>query len=453
MAPSRKQTKSPPKTVIGRSSRLLTLAAGLAAKEVAGRIERAVARGEELQKSIQRVRRQVEQARQIVESLGRLKGAAMKAGQMITLELRDYLPPEVLDVLRELQDGAHFVSYDEIESILKKELGPAKLARLNSISREPIASASIGQVHAAKIAGDEGAETSIVLKVQFRGISDTIDSDLALLEKIVRGLLAVSLRDIDFGEVLSEVKEVLKQETDYRREASYLERYRALAAEIPGVVVPRVYEEFSTSRVLALSHEAGVSPEDWMKTNPDRAQRDRFAGLFLDLYFREFFDWGFVQTDPNFGNFLIRADQNELVCLDFGATKEYPAEFRRTYRELLLACSSDDYGRTLQVAHALKLIDPRESDESKRLLYQVMREVLAMFRPENQPFDFGDRDFVDRTRATLIKMMRGLRHSPPPKDLIFLHRKLGGIYSLLKALDVRADLTPYWDRMVATPIR
>ncbi len=451
---SKKNTsKAPPQGVLARSSKLFGLAAGLAARELSGRLERAVSRGEELQRKVSQVKTQLEQAKKVVESLGRLKGAAMKAGQMLSIELRDYLPPEAVEILSQLQGGGQSVDFDEIRSILLHELGAEKFAQLRELSEEPIASASIGQVHSATIDDESGKSVKIVLKVQFRGIAESIDSDLAMLEKIARSLVAFSLKNVDLDGVMSELSEVLKQETDYLREAESLKRYGALAAGVSGLVVPRVYEKFSTKRVLALTFESGLSPDAWLKTEPSSEDRHHFGALILDLYFREFFDWGFVQTDPNFANFLFRPETGELVCLDFGATKEYSTEFRKLYSDLVIQAKAGRFEETLALGVQLGLINAREKEESRAEFYKLLEFIIRMFDETKQPFDFKDRGYVDSIRDQLFRFIRTLKHSPPPKQILFLHRKLGGIYHLLKALGVSADVTPYWKKMEATAAR
>ncbi|MDP1916822.1 MAG: AarF/UbiB family protein [Myxococcales bacterium] len=267
---------APPRSIWSRSSRLVSLAAGLAKEEVKGRLSRAIERGEALAQQAEQVRVQVEQARAIVESLGQLKGAAMKAGQLLSMELRDVLPPEVITILSQLQASGSTVAFEEIESILRDELGAERMAQLD-IEQTPLASASIGQVHRATWRTLDGQSHAIVLKVQFRGIADTIDSDLALLERIARLFLAVQLKQFDVTAVFAELKDVLIRETDYAHEADALERYRERAHQVPGLRVPQVFRELCTKRVLALSHEAGVTLDAFLATEPSVEAREHFA--------------------------------------------------------------------------------------------------------------------------------------------------------------------------------
>jgi aarF domain-containing kinase len=421
---------------------LVQLAAGLAKKELEGRVTRAVDRGEALVKQAQQLRVQVAQAKEIVESLGQLKGAAMKAGQLLSMELRDVLPPEVIEVLSQLQASGSTVGFDEIAGILRDELGAEKLATLE-VTQTPLASASIGQVHRATWTAPDGTKHDVVLKVQFRGIADTIDSDLALLERIARLFLTVQLRHFDVTAVFDELRDVLLRETDYLHEADALERYRALAHQVKGLRVPSLYRELCTKRVLALSYEPGMTLDAYVATNPSLEARNAVTNQVLDLYFREFFEWGLVQTDANFANFLFRPEVGELVLLDFGATREYPEAFRAQYRTLLISTLAGDRPGALKAAQELSLIDPAEPAEAREALHALLETVLRVFQPAFQPVDFQDKRFVDEAGERLKGYYRALTCSPPPAQLLFLHRKLGGVYSMGRALKARLDLVSY----------
>lgn len=442
---------APPKSTWARSTRLVSLAAGLAGKEVASRLGRAFERGEQVAQRLQQVKVQVEQAKAIVESLGQLKGAAMKAGQLLSMELRDVLPPEVIEVLSQLQDAGQTVDFAEVRSILLEELGPERLAQLE-VSPTPLASASIGQVHRARWTRPDGVVDDVVLKVQFRGIAETIDSDLVLLERLARVVLATQGKTLDLEGVFAELQQVLELETDYLHEAQQLERYRARAHEVPGLRVPAVAHPLCSRRVLALSYEHGLKLDAFLARQPPVDVRERVAHQVLDLYFREFFDWGLVQTDANFANFLFRPEAGELVLLDFGATRAYPPEFRERYQRLLRSSLAGDRPVAFAVAVELGLIDAQETPRAREALHELLETVLRVFRPEHQPVDFSDDAFVAAAGAKLTAFFRALTVSKPPAQLIFLHRKLGGVYSLGRALRVRLDLRRYWERLEATTV-
>ena len=440
---------SPATSAWSRSASLLKLGARLAAKEVGGRMRGS---GDEtsLAGGAARLLTQVSQAKDIVASLGQLKGAAMKAGQLMSMELRDVLPDEVIAVLQNLQDSGESVSFESIFEILREELGDETLAELE-VEREPLASASIGQVHRATWTAPSGERHDLVLKVQFRGIAETIDSDLLVLEKIARLLVGSQSKHIDLSETFAELNTVLKRETDYAAELQSLLAYRAHAMKVEGLHVPTAYPQFCTSKVLALSFEHGLKVDAFLTRFPDPASRQAIAYQVLDLYFRELFEWGIVQTDANFANFLFRPEANgkvTLVLLDFGATRTYEPQFVRAYRALTVACFDRRDVEALAMAESLSLIDPRESAESKRQLLELIHLVLKVFEPARQPIDFSDRRLVQAPSAAARVFYKGLKFSPPPAQLLFLHRKLGGVFSLVKALRGNLDLTPFWARVV-----
>ena len=168
----------------------------------------------------------------------------------------------------------------------------------------------------------------------------------------------------------------------------------------------------------------------------------------LELYTREFWDWGLVQTDPNYGNFLIKPHPLTLVVLDFGATLRYDEEFRASYRDLLKDVSSRDPENIFDAFVKHGLLDPRESAESRRLLGEMMVISMEPFQPENQPFKFTDVDFAQRTRDITRAFSQSLKYSAPPKKILFLHRKLGGVFTFLKKLEIELDVSPYWDKLI-----
>ncbi len=391
----------------------------------------------------------IDQARIVVEHLSHLKGAAMKAGQLLSLDTSDFLPPEVIEILSKLQSQATPHETQELRAVLLKELGKIKYGQIRNFSESPIAAASIGQVHRATIDG-----LDVAIKIQYPGVADSIDSDLTILKKVAQGFIAVSGKRMDMNETFKEVREVLKKETDYLQELQSLHSYSNMIRGIPGLVIPSAFENFTTSRVLTMSFESGLQIRDWILSNPPLAEREQIAKYVLELFCLEFAATGLVQTDPNFGNFLVRSNRTapsgvELVLLDFGATLEYSRDFRAGYARLLRDLGSNDTERIFQSAVGFGLLDPRESEESRQAFKTMIKVSLEPFDPTKQPFRFTDPDFEKRTRDANIAFSRTLVYSPPPRQLLFLHRKLGGIFNLVKKMGVNLDLRPYWTLMTA----
>ncbi|MFN7684075.1 MAG: ABC1 kinase family protein [Oligoflexia bacterium] len=393
----------------------------------------------------------------VVQGLSRLKGAAMKLGQTMSVELRDLLPPEVIDALTQLQDmggQGNTLSGAQVRAILEKEWahvgGAKKFAELEAFSSAPLASASIGQVHAARYQG-----RPVVLKVQFPGISETIDSDLAGLKVLLATLLTVSGRKIALDPFIEELGAIFRQETDYMTEASFLREYGAHFSKWQGYRIPEVIDELTTSRVLVMTRERGLKPLEWMKVRqPSVKTRNEVAQRFLDLFEIEFFRLGLVQTDPNFANFLIddevenAASGPVITLLDLGAAKRFERSFINEYRRLLQLTDRGSEQEILSQCQALSLLDPREGPEAGKKLVELLRTSTRPFRPELQPFDFTDADYARDTRQAALRLAQVSKYTPPPRTILFLHRKLGGLFNLAKALEAKLDLRPYWRRIV-----
>ncbi len=411
----------------------------LVGREIAGQVGEKMSSNPNFQKAQQRLK----QAQDLVEALSHLKGAAMKVGQLLSLEMSDLLPPEVTDILRTLHDSATFLPFDQVKKILISELGEARFAMLENLSQEPIAAASIGQVHRARLQGKE-----VVLKIQYPLVAESIDTDLALLKKVIGGALAVKGSRISFDAVFTELGQGLKVETDYEQEAKSLTLYKQLFANFPHYVVPDVHVGFSTKKVLTLSYETGERLSDWIKKPHTPADRHDFAKRILDLLMLELFEFGVVQTDPNFGNFLVRDDGKTLVLLDFGAVRIYSPEMRRDIVRLLGTAVREERELFFTVAEEMKFLDPREAPEVKEQFFNLMNLIASMFKEQNQPFCFADEGYLSGIREKSWEFANSVKHTSPAHQIIFLNRKLGGMFHLLKDLDCRVDLSAYWRTVV-----
>lgn len=388
----------------------------------------------------------IAQARILTDNLSELKGAVMKAGQLLSIDASDLLPEEATEILSKLQGKAEPVDFALLHEVLVEDLGADGLALLDDLETDAAASASIGQVHRARIAGEP-----VAVKIQYPGIAESIDSDMALMEKLADSWLTMTRSQIDVAETFEELRQILHLEADYEREREHLEEYGRLLADDERFVVPRTHPEACGRRVLTMSWEDGLPLKDWIAGGPSLEERTRFARAILDLYCAEFFEWGFVQTDPNHGNFLCRRDadgETRIVLLDFGATLRYDEGFRRDYVALLKTIASKDIAATIQAGIDFELLDPREPVEARQLFAEMMFSAMEPFEPHMQPFVFRDDDYAARARDVGSRFTKSLKYSPPPRKLLFLHRKLGGIFQLLRKLDVQLNLVPYWERMV-----
>ena len=429
------------RSVLARSRKLMGMAAKVARHEVAQQVSARVSRSAE-RLGAQSLARRVEQARIVTESLSQLRGAAMKAGQFLSIDAGDLLPPEAAEMLAKLQDDGQSVPFETVEQVLREELGEAGLARLTDLSPEAAAAASIGQVHRARVDG-----RPVAVKVQFPGVKASIPSDLAVLQKLASSWLSLAGRRIVLADVFEELQRILELEADYRHEAACLHEYRRHLAEDARFALPEPIDALSGERVLTMTWLDGQPFGRWMGQGPSLEAREGVARALLDLYCQEFFEWGFVQTDPNPGNFMI-LDDGRVGLLDFGATVRYDHAFRRQYVELLRAMGRGRREELIETGIDFGLLDRREGAEAREAFVEMMQAAAHPFSPSVQPFEFQDPDYQRQARAIVFRFAGALRHTPPPRRLLFLHRKLGGLFNILKRLDVRLDMEPYWARMV-----
>jgi aarF domain-containing kinase len=410
-----------------RGSKLVGIASKMALNEISSRVKTW-----EDEKS--KIQSKVELAQSLVKTLSELKGASMKLGQLMSLDLGEFLPPEVIKVLESLHQNSTFLPFEKIEAILKEEL-KERFSDLEEISKEPLAAASIGQVHTARLNGK-----NVVIKIQYPGVADSIPSDLKLLEMLIKNLSMIQGKSVDLKPFFKEIEEVLKKETDYELEVQMHQRYR-LAFSESNYIVPEVFPEHSTNKVITMERIYGKSFNEWL-SGSFLGDRQKMAHQLMNLYLEEFFKFGLVQTDPNPGNFLI-TEQNKMALLDFGAVKEYDETFKQGYRLLLMSSFDKNEKQILEQSIALGFIDERESDEVKNLYVKMMDLLADPFR-KNEPFDFNDKDYYNSSRDMSWELTRKCKYSPPPKDLIFLHRKLAGVFVLIRKLDVKITLRDYW---------
>ncbi|MDH3520076.1 MAG: AarF/ABC1/UbiB kinase family protein, partial [Myxococcales bacterium] len=304
--------------------------------------------------------------RRLASRLSTMRGAAMKLGQLLSLEADDLLPPEVTEALSVLRAEGDAMPRSQLRRVLGRNWGKGWEQRFASFDFEPIAAASIGQVHAAVTR--DGRE--LALKIQYPGVASSIDSDVDNLAALLR-LARVLPGDVDFSLVLAEAKHQLRREADYQTEAEQLRRYRALLSDDPEFVVPRVHDDFTTSRILAMDRLRGVPLEDACGSDHTDARRDALCALLLRLVLRELFEFGFMQSDPNFANYLLLPD-GRVALLDLGAGYEIPPALSSGYARLFRAAADQNRGELKRVAQEIGFIAASDTPAQAEAIVDLM---------------------------------------------------------------------------------
>tara|TARA_R110000868_G_scaffold99515_5_gene273800 strand:- start:7207 stop:8496 length:1290 start_codon:yes stop_codon:yes gene_type:complete len=425
-------SKSPPKNKFMRSAKLLSAAGKFAIGEVGRRYKT------EYSSKVNEAL--MARAIKLVQSLDHLKGFPLKVGQLLSLDTTGILPDEIRQVFIKLQSNATPVDHQLMKTVFNQQLG--ELAKELTVDWTSIASASLGQVYLAH----DQAGNKLALKIQYPGIESSLDGDMFIIKKLTPLLTALSGKKIDLDGVFSELHEMFEKEVDYRNEARMIERFSSLIQTNQLWRSPKLFERYCSDHIIAMEFLEGESIQTWIHSHPEQSSRDEIAKICIDLFCCELFEWNLVQTDPNFANFLICQD-GKLGLLDFGATQEFELDFVEKYRSLLIALRKSSPEEVIRLSEEFNLIDPREDQQTKES-YLKMVEVSVRPFVQKGEFYFRDDEYLEATKKSSWEFIKNAKYSPPPRHLLFLHRKLGGLYNLLHQMDIKLDLDPFWNRWI-----
>lgn len=379
----------------------------------------------------------------IAQTLGELKGAAMKIGQMASIG-SDILPKELSDALVKLQKEAPPVSFDVIAAQIESELGAHPSLLFDHFEREPFASASIGQVHRART--DDGRE--VVVKVQYPGVDSSVDSDLSHLKLALRasGLLNAAHRKA-LNKVFEEVRGRLHEELDYTNEAENVRRFRRHHKRHSFVVVPDVVGERSSKRVLTLTYEPGDSIAKFDELGYSQEIRNVLGQRLWEAVMSQVFEMRSVQSDPNPANFGFRLD-GTVVLYDFGCVKDVSVDTLRSYRNLVVAALNDDFALADKF---LIELGARNTDKPwpGADYYRFWRDVFLDPVLGPQPYDFAASKMHERIMREVKDFI--LNHADafqPPVELVFIDRAIAGTFGNVKKMRSVCDLRYLIDQNV-----
>jgi predicted unusual protein kinase regulating ubiquinone biosynthesis (AarF/ABC1/UbiB family) len=365
----------------------------------------------------------------------------MKMGQMASVA-NDLLPKEIVDALASLQHGAPPMSYETICAQVEAELGAPPEALFARFGREPFAAASIGQVHRAAL--EDGRE--VVVKVQYPGVDQAVDSDLLHLKLALKatGIVRIERRALDA--LFEEIRAHLHEELDYATEAEHVRTFAAAFAEDPTVVVPEVIEERSSGRILTLTYEAGRPLATLTPESAEQALRDGVATSLFRIFARQIFELHMLHADPNPANFAVKPD-GTLVLYDFGCIKRLPAEIVEAYRDTVRAALDEDYDG---VEQGLVRLGARnlEGPPVPAAFYKQWRDLFARPFVGPEPFDYSRSSMHDDALRMIPEFLaKHLRSFVPPVELAYLNRAIVGHYANIRRLGARGRyrdlLDPY----------
>ena len=376
----------------------------------------------------------------IADQLASMRGAAMKLGQLISMDAGDFLPEELAVILGRLRDDADPMPKDQLIATLNQSWGEKWQDDLLYFSFAPIAAASIGQVH--KVITMDGR--MLAVKVQYPGVKKSIDSDVDNVATLIK-LTGLVPKSLDINPLLQEAKAQLHQEADYVREADMLNRYLALVESTDiqnkgsnAFVIPHTFAPLTTSTVLAMDFIEAQDLDALL--NEPQDVRDAVMTALMTLFFNEIFHFKLLQSDPNLANYQFKPDTKEIVLLDFGATRDVPDAISAQYQALLNSAAANDRAMMQQAAFRIGLIDESHSQTQVDAVINIGMEACEAIRCEGA-YDFGQSDLIARLheKGMALTMEHNFWHTPPV-DALFIHRKLGGLFLLAKRLKAKVDM-------------
>eukprot|EP00756_Hemistasia_phaeocysticola_P000752 Hpha_TRINITY_DN10551_c0_g1::TRINITY_DN10551_c0_g1_i1::g.31337::m.31337/K08869/ADCK, ABC1; aarF domain-containing kinase len=379
----------------------------------------------------------------LVERLCHMRGAALKLGQLLSIQDEAVIPPHVLQAFERVRDHAHSMPQRQLEETLSAELGKDWRGQvLGSLEMKPVAAASLGQVHKGTL--PDGTEVAV--KVQFPGVEESITSDVKNLHWLFT--LGFMPKGLYADNILRELRTELLRECDYLGEADRQESHRDTLERDPDrkgllsrIRIPQVRREASTRRVLTTDWCSGM-PSDKLIGSDKKEEKNALGEQLFFLTLKETFVWRLMQTDPNYANFLWDDAQGTLSLIDFGAARSFSEEFSQQYLLVVDGAAKGDRDQIIEASRALGFLTGEECDE---MLNAHCEATLAIGTPfgHRGVFEFGEFDLAARVRPHVQTMLK-LRLTAPPKEVYSLHRRLSGLFLLLMKLGCRFDVRRLW---------
>jgi predicted unusual protein kinase regulating ubiquinone biosynthesis (AarF/ABC1/UbiB family) len=369
----------------------------------------------------------------ITDQLANMRGAAMKIGQLISMDSGDLLPPELSAILARLRDDAIAMPREQLTSLLDAQWGKNWQQNLLYFSFAPIAAASIGQVHKAITL--EGQ--TLAIKVQYPGIKQSINSDVDNVASIIR-LLGILPKEMDVTPLLDAAKQQLHDEADYHNEASMLGAYADTLGPGSAFVCPQIYAPLTTDNILAMTFIKGQGL-DTLADEPQSVKNHLMGELFR-LFFTEVFDNQLIQSDPNLANYLYLPDSQQIGLLDFGACRPLPKTLCHHYQQLLQHIAADNQEGIAATAIEIGLMNKDTPEVQRQAVVDIGRLACESIRTDG-PYDFGQSQLLPELQnaATELTFTHNFWHLPPA-DAVLIHRKLAGLFLMAKRLNTQVDM-------------
>jgi predicted unusual protein kinase regulating ubiquinone biosynthesis (AarF/ABC1/UbiB family) len=405
----------------------------------------------EEEKERKRKKAMKEQADYLVAEIGKLKGSIVKIGQMMALYGEHFLPEEITQALNTLNNQTIALAWPAIKEQLNIQLG-SKLDEL-TIDREPLGTASLAQVHRA-VRKSDGLE--IVLKIQYPGVADAIDSDMNLFRNMLK-LTRMVPQTREFDQWFDEVREMMHREVNYKIESETTRRFASRLKDDPRYIVPQIIDEYCTDQVLCMTFERGVPINSPVMLSLPQERRNALGEASLEIAVRELFEWGEMQTDPNFGNYLVRLGngldvQDKIVLLDFGAIRQFDQHLLKVAHNLIFAGYNHSSSEMVEAMTGYDFFDsiPQSIKPDMAKVFLLATEAFstplnnadlpAGVMDEQNRYDWKKSQLHSRVMQQASKSMASRYFSVPPKEFMFISRKFIGAYTFMTVIEAKTNV-------------
>ncbi|XP_005187688.1 atypical kinase COQ8B, mitochondrial [Musca domestica] len=383
-------------------------------------------------------------ADRIVDTLCKVRGAALKIGQILSIQDSKVVSPQLAKAFERVRQSADYMPDWQVERVMNTELGPQWRDLFKSFEDKPFAAASIGQVHRGVL--QNGMQVAV--KIQYPGVAKSIESDIDNLVGMLK-VWDVFPKGFFIDNLVKVAKRELNWEVDYTREADYTEKFKEMIAPYGEYYAPLVIRDITTSSVLTTELVPGVPLDKCFEMSYDH--RRHIGESVLKLCLRELFEFQCMQTDPNWSNFLYDAPSRRLMLIDFGSTRFYQKEFIKKYRSIIMCAVNNDRQGVLEISREMGFLTSYETKLMEEAHVDAVMILGEMFRCEGE-FDFGKQNTTERL-ANLVPTMVAHRLCPPPEEIYSIHRKLSGIFLLCSRLNIRLECRPLYDEIVVGKFR
>lgn len=380
------------------------------------------------------------------ETLSELKGAAMKLGQVAS-QYSDLLPPQLVQQLERLQRDARPRAFEEMQTVLEATWDADQWRRVETIDQEAMAAASIGQVHRARLTDG----SAVVVKIRYPEVAGSIDADVENLGRVLKWSRLLPVNGERLDAVLGEVRERLREETDYTTELSNLEAMRAL--ELPGFVLPTPIESLCAESVLVM--EEVVSTPFQALSNADQATRDAVGEQMVANQARQIFEHRLLHADPHPGNYGITAD-GDVALYDFGCLKRIERAEAEGLRAVLAAALAEDWPAVHDALAGLGIVEGDRYQAESMIyddIYRRHRDAVLGPVGAQRLYDFAEGSVIERIRSETLADLKHWRRFHPAPELVFVMRALSGVYWLLRGIGARAPLHEMLEAWAQPPSR